>query len=363
MASWAHGDSDPLSGLHGILSPAAPAPRGLWDAVDELVDRAPRVSDLTFHRLHLLGARRYRETGRLVPRDLAGAERNAAILNLVVPVVLERVRSAYDRTILVMKGPEAAARYPDPALRPFGDLDLLVPDAAEAQRALLAAGFVTAGPPEPYVDIHHLQPLQWPDIPLLVEIHDRPKWPSGLPLPSRAELLASAIPGSTGVPGMLTLAPEFHAMVIAAHSWAHRPLAWIGHLVDLAAMTAGLDRRELDRTAAELGMLRLWRTSIGAADALFEEAPTPLALRLWARNLRQVREQTVFGSHLIRWLPPWWALSPRGALRANGFTLSRELGPLRDEPWRHKLRRTLRAFRHAGRRLSEHHRTLGEGGR
>lgn len=363
MASWAHGDSDPTSGLLRILSPPAPAPRGLWDAVDELIDRAPRVSDLIFHRLHLLGARRYREIGRLVPRDLAAAERNAAVLTLLAPVVLERARSAYDRTMLLMKGPEAAVRYPDPALRPFGDLDLLVPDAAEAQSALLAAGFVTAGSPEPYVDIHHLQPLQWPGVPLLVELHDRPKWPAGLPLPSRAELLASAIPGSTGVPGILTLPPELHAMVIAAHSWAHRPLARIGHLLDLAAVTAGLDRRELDHTAADLGMSRLWRTSIGAADTLFDDARTPLALRLWGRNLRGAREQTVLGSHLTRWLPPWWALSPQGAVRANAFTLSRTLGPLRDEPWGQKLRRTMSAFRHAGRRLSEHRRTLGEGGR
>ncbi|MDP9491807.1 MAG: nucleotidyltransferase family protein [Actinomycetota bacterium] len=363
MASWAHPESDPSGSLRKVVSLPQPAARGLWEAVDELVDRAPRVSDLTFHRLHLLGARRYRETGRLVPRDLAAAERNAAILNLVVPVVLERARNAYDRTIVVMKGPEAAARYPDPALRPFGDLDLLVPDAAEAQRALLAAGFVTAGSPEPYVDIHHLQPLQWPDIPLFVEIHDRPKWPARLPLPSRAELLASAIPGTTGVPGVLTLPPELHAMVLAAHSWAHTPLARIGHLVDLASMTAGLDRRELDRIAAELGMRRLWGTSIGAADALFEDAPVPWALRSWARNLCDAREQTVFGSHLTRWLPPWWALSTHDALRANAFTLTRALGPLRDEPWRRKLRRMLSAFRHAGRRLSEHHRTLGEGGR
>ncbi len=361
MASWAHPDTKPVRVLHTVASPPQPAAWGLWDAVDELVDRAPRVSDLTFHRLHLLGARRYRETGRLVPRELAEAERNAAILNLVVPLVLEKVRNAYDRTILVMKGPEAAARYPDPTLRPFGDLDLLVPDAAEAQRALLAAGFRTAGAPEPYVDIHHLQPLQWGDIPLLVEIHDRPKWPAGLPLPSRAELLASAIPGSTGVPGVLTLPPELHAMVIAAHSWAHRPLAWIGHLVDLAAMTAELDRDELDRTAADLGMRRLWRTSIAATDALFEDASTPFALRLWARNLVDAREQTVFGSHLTRWLPPWWALSPRAALRANSVTLSRELGPLRNEPWGQKLRRTVRAFRHAGRRLSEHYRALEDG--
>jgi hypothetical protein len=361
MASWAHVERD--AAQHALSVATASPPSDLWAAVDRLVDRAARMSDLTFHGLHLLGVRRYRETGRLVPRDLATAGRQAAILTLVVPVVLEQVRLAYDRTIVLMKGPEAASYYPDPALRPLRDLDLLVPDAEEAQRALLAAGFVTAGSPVPYRDIHHLQPLRWPGAPLLVEIHDRPKWPAGLPLPSRAELLASAVPASTGVPGILALPAELHAMLIAAHSWAHAPLGRLIQLVDLAAVTAGLDRCALDRTAASLGMERVWRTSIGAVDALLDDAPAPWPLRLWARNLRAAREPTVFESHLGRWLPPWWALSPRDALRANVFTISRELGRLRNEPWRRKLRRTMRAFRNAGRRLSDHNRTLGEEGR
>lgn len=356
MASWAHGEP-------AAAGEQQRTPPDLWDAVDSFVDRAPRASDLAYHGLHLLGARRYRETGRLVPRDFSAAERNAAVLSLVVPIVLQETRNAYDRTIVLMKGPEVAARYRDPVLRPYRDLDLLVPDAEEAQRALLAAGFVTAGSPDPYVDIHHLQPLQWPGVPLLLEIHDRPKWPASLPLPSRAELLASAVGGCTGVAGILALSPEHHAMVIAAHSWAHAPLGRLIHLVDLAAVTAGLDRRSLDRTAAELGIRRVWRTSIGAADALFEGASSPWALHLWARHLRAAREPTVFESHVARWLPPWWMLTPRGAIRANRSTISRELAPRGDEPWRTKLRRTIRAFRHQGRRLSDHHRTLGEEGR
>jgi Uncharacterised nucleotidyltransferase len=356
MASWVHE-------ARGVeAEPLTPA-QDLWAAVDGLVDRAPRVSDLSYHGLHLFAARRFRETGRLVPRDFTAAERNAAILSLFVPIVLQEARNAYDRTIVLMKGPEVAVRYRDPALRPYRDLDLLVPDAEEAQRALLAAGFVTAGSPEPYVDIHHLQPLQWPGVPLLLEIHDRPKWPEGLTLPSRAELLASAVGGSTGIAGVLALSPEHHAMVIAAHSWAHAPLGRLIHLVDLAAVTAGLDRGSLDRTAAALGIRRLWRTSIGAVDALFDGGSSPWAVRLWARHLRAAREPTVLESHLARWLPPWWAVAPRTALRANGFTISRELAPRGDEQWRTKLRRTIRAFRHLGRRLSDHHRTLGEEGR
>lgn len=360
MASWPHGETPAPRHLRSVEA-VAPA-SDLWAAVDGLVDRAPRVSDLNFHGLHLLAARRYRQTGRLVPRDLATAERASAVLTIVVPAVLEQIRRAYDRTIVLMKGPEAASYYPDPALRPFRDLDLLVPDAEEAQRALVAAGFVTAGSPEPYVDLHHLQPLRWPGAPLLIEVHDRPKWPAGLPLPSRAELLASAVEGSTGVPGILALAPELHAMVIAAHSWAHAPLGRLVHLVDLAAVTASLDRHSLDRAAASLGIRRLWSASIGAADALLDDGPSTWPLRLWARNLGSAREPTVLETHLGRWLPPWSALPPRAALRANAFTIWRELAP-QNEPWSRKLRRTLHAFRNASQRRSDHNRALGEEGR
>ncbi|HEX7254739.1 MAG TPA: nucleotidyltransferase family protein [Gaiellaceae bacterium] len=362
MASWAHNDPRSTRLAGGASGVATAQRQGLWAAVDELIDRATSLPDLEFHRLHLLAARRWRATGRLVPRNLRDAERSSAILSLVAPAVLKKAREAYDRTIVLMKGPEIACKYPDPALRPFGDLDLLVPDAAEAQRALLAAGFVRTGAPELYVDIHHVQPLQWPGSPLSVELHDRPKWIDGLPAPSRAELLASAVGGSTGVPGVLALSPELHAIAIAAHSWAHAPLARLGHLLDLAAVTDGLDRAELELIATRLGIRRPWRASIAASDALFADGPRTRPLRLWGRNLEAVRERTVLEAHLGRWLAPWWALGAGGALRSNAFTLSRELWRLGDEPWTAKLRRTRRALRHASRRLSDHQRTLGEEG-
>ena len=84
-----------------------------------------------------------------------------------------------------MKGPEVALRYPGPALRGFRDLDLLVPDAPAVQRELLAAGFEPVGLPEKYAAIHHLRPLAYPGLPLLVEVHDRPKWPEHLRTPAK----------------------------------------------------------------------------------------------------------------------------------------------------------------------------------
>ena len=79
-----------------------------------------------------------RATGRAVPEDFLEQERAAAVAAITAPLVLERVAAAYDRPAILVKGPEVAALYPDPALRSYWDVDLLVEDAEEAQRALLA---------------------------------------------------------------------------------------------------------------------------------------------------------------------------------------------------------------------------------
>ena len=124
----------------------------IWTAVERLADRAASIDDLRAHRIHLIAARRLRALGRPVPAALANEMRASAACALTVPLLLRRVRAALDGPLVVIKGPEAAAHYPDPVLRPYGDIDLLVRDAAASQRALLAAGFFPIGDPRLYED-------------------------------------------------------------------------------------------------------------------------------------------------------------------------------------------------------------------
>ena len=44
----------------------------LWERVGELADRAPRISDLRYHKLHLLAAARLRQRGDDVPGASSG---------------------------------------------------------------------------------------------------------------------------------------------------------------------------------------------------------------------------------------------------------------------------------------------------
>ena len=326
----------------------------LWRRVEELVDRARDPSDLREHRLELVAARRWRELGRAVPDDLREQERMAAVTALAVPAVLERIRAALSGPIVLLKGPELAVLYPDPALRIYQDLDILVPDAQAAHAALRDAGFREVGDAEKYVGIHHLRPLALPPLPLQVEHHSRPKWIDALEPPPTSERLDAAVPSSVGVHGISTLRPDHHALVLAAHSWAHEPLRRLVELIDVAAVSADVDRRDLLALADAWRMRRLWQTTISTVDAVLDGGSQPLPLRLWARNLPAVRRRTVLESHLARLFAGFWALPPATALRAAFVAAGAAVGPAEGETWGDKLRRMWLALRHASAPRSQH---------
>jgi putative nucleotidyltransferase-like protein len=335
-----------------------PAGDAIWEGVDRLVDRAPTLADLRSHRIELLAARRWRDIGRAVPEEFLELERRSALHRLVAPRLLERVRAAYDGPMIVHKGPEVAAHYPDPILRSYGDVDLIVPDADEAQRALLAAGFEEIGDPAFFVGIQHLQPLRWPDLPLRVEIHFHPKWVGSRPAPSFDELFAAAAPSKATIDGFLALPPEHHALILAAHSWAHEPLRVLRDVIDIAAVADAADLGEIQSLAREWRVSRLWRSTTRAIGAVLLGGIRPASVRLWARNLALARERTVLEGHLERWLSDFSILPLSSALAALPATFRRELGPEGEESWDDKLGRTQRAARHAFKRRSEHDKEL-----
>jgi hypothetical protein len=325
----------------------------MWAAAEDLALRAPDLEALRLHRLELLAGRALARRGRPVPADLRAEALRAAAAALAVPVLLARVRAACDGPLVLMKGPEVGAHYPDPALRPCKDLDLLVEDAVAAQRALRAAGFVPTGDPRLYEGIHHLRPLALPGLPLTIEIHARAKWPDRMLAPPTEALLEGAVASATGVAGILAPAPAHHAVLLAAHAWAHEPLGSAGRLLDVAAL--GADPAEADALARRWGCRRVWRHTHAAATALMEGGSTP-ALRLWARHLAGARERTVLENHLTRLAGEAWGL-PRGrTVPATAAALARSAGRARGEPWRQKLGRTRGAIADAFLSRSEHDR-------
>lgn len=331
----------------------------IWRRVQELVCATSSVDALRHHGVELIAARAWSGQGCPVPDELRLDERIAAIRTLGVPVLLRRIREAYDGTLILMKGPEAAARYPDPALRQFCDLDFLVDDPAAAHRALMAAGFVEVGEPARYEGAHHLRPLAWPALPIAVELHHEPNRPNWLAPPQTAELLELTRPSSTEIGGLLGPIPAAHAVLLAGHSWAHEPLGRLLDLIDvMVVLESEHDRRLARDLALRWGLGRVWRTTIGAADALLERQDSVPALRIWARHLVAVRERRVFETHLTRWASAVCGL-PYKRMRALGgatrmFTDAAR--PRGDERWSDAMRRTRLAIVNAPRTQSEHDR-------
>lgn len=335
----------------------------LWHRVDGLIDSAPSLADLRAHGLQLLAARRWRAAGRTLPAGLVREELRAEFATHAAPRVLARVRAVCDGPIIVMKGPAVAARFPDPATRPFEDLDLLVPDAQRTRAQLLGAGFRPAGDPAFYPPgLHHLRPVTSPDLPLQIELHIRPKWVDGFRPPSFAALLEGAEANAVGVDGMLALAPARHAVVLAAHLWAHDVVSRVLRLLDVAVMVEASERREAAALARRWGMSRLWEATLAVADALFvDERSSSWALRTWARPLRAVREPTVWELHLSRLVAPFLIHPPAGVPSALAGALGGLLLPQPGESWRRKLERTSEQIARPSMRRTEHVRRVEEG--
>jgi len=328
----------------------------MWERVRELIDGAPSVAGLRHHGLELLAARIRREGGHSVPSDLRVDERRAAIRAVAAPVLLKRVRDAYDGSLVLIKGPEVAAHYPQPSVRTFCDLDLLVDDAYAAHRALTAAGFLEVGEAARYHETHHLRPLALPGLPLFIELHHEPNRPQWLPAPPLGDLFELTEPSATGVAGLRAPVRAVHALLIAAHSWAHEPLRRLLDLIDIGVLLRDSDRAIAAELAERWGLQRVWATTIGAVDAVLDDGRPGLAPQVWARHLAAVRERTVLETHVTRWAGPVHGMPGTrvGALRSGTTIFMRAARRREEERWANAMRRTCLAVHHAFRPQSQH---------
>lgn len=325
----------------------------MWDQVDLLLARAPHERAVRLHRVELLEARRRRANG-LDLGTLVQDEAIATVRELAVIPLLARVREAWDGPLVLHKGPEVSVDYPGPRQRSFCDLDLLTDDTSGAQAALLAAGFQTAREAESRGVAHHLCPLQWPGLPLTVELHSRPNWVDWVPTPPAGELIASAVPSRLGVDGVTALAPAQHALVLAAHAWSHDQLGRLGNLIDVAMTLQRADESEVTALARRWRCTRMWRTTRAAIGSVLEGTARSAAVALWARHLRDVRERTVFEWHAKSTLAPVWGLPHRRVARAVFAEAWATAAADAVEPRPLKLRRAALAVRNAGTARSDH---------
>jgi hypothetical protein len=235
-----------------------------------------------------------------------------------------------------------------------------VPDPIEVQRALTAAGFQPQPDPSGrWVGFYHLAPLSLPGAPLQIEIHSALTWPDRLTPPNPAVLFDAAVESAVEVAGISAPAATHHALLLAAHSWAHNPLGRIRDLLDVAALLAECDAAEASQVAQAWGLAPMWRTTTSTIDALLAGRKT-WPLRIWAAHLPAVRVQTVVENHLERLLSPFWGYPAREAPARFASALIDEVRPVSGEDWRPKLGRTAAAFRRGQKPVTKHRRLLGD---
>ena len=251
-----------------------------WDAVLRLAGQH-RLMPLLHHRLRGAGAGW--PVPVLVRKAWQEAYCNAALRSLSASALLSRLHCVFEGAGLpyaALKGAFLAWHaWPDPALRPLRDIDVLVPreQAIEAQALLLANGFATlpGGNPTDVAIEHHkpLAPVEDRKTGLCVEIHLALVDPGKLSTPQGCAHFSSAALGRRrtfgGEPAIRFLDPTdalLHLIVHAAldHSFDNGPLV----LGDVARL---IQRHPPDwpvfwQRASELGAERASMLVLGLAE-------------------------------------------------------------------------------------------------
>jgi hypothetical protein len=265
--------------------------------------------------------------------------------------LLDRLRAAGIAVILLKGLALRETIYPDPVLRPSGDMDLLVRagDVGKAGETLLALGYVadeTCHPADWYrpEHTHHLVPYRLPGRELLVEVHWNLAPPEARLRIDIENLWCRAVAGQLAGRPVQMLAPADLVLHLALHAATlSHSLVRLRHLTDLAA-TANRLRRQLNgvelagRAAAWGGqaqvylILRVTQALLepdGLTDALtvlrpprFDDAQVAAAARR-VMALGRLEIQDWMTEHLIA-LAVAGSLGEKLRLAAQAFFPSRE---------------------------------------
>jgi len=224
---------------------------------------------------------------------------------------------------LVVKGPVLAVRaYGDPAMRSYGDLDLLVRprDIRRATELMTAAGYLAVVPlaaieagkiPGQYL-------FSGADSKLLVELHNDLTlryFPHRLPLETWFERQAYVPLDFREVPA---LSVEDELVLICVHGAKHlwERLMWITDVAALVSRQANLDWERAAASAREVGAERMLRVGLELSASL-------LKLRLPVEFLAKVtsdRATARLAAQVVKWLPAA-GFAPPGLFERAAFRL------------------------------------------
>ena len=232
---------------------------------------------------------------------------------------------------LVVKGPVLAVRaYGDPAMRAYGDLDLLVRqrDIRRATELMIAAGYQAVVAPSA-IDAGKI-PGQYlfsqPQLKLLVELHNDLTlryFPRRLPL---EDFFARQIRVPLDAHEAPALSVEDELVLISIHGAKHfwERLMWIADVAALVSRQTGIDWQRVADSAQAVGAERMLHTGLRlASDLLQAQLPDKVqALVATDRVAARLAEQSDKWRPAAGYAPP--GLFERAAfrLRMHGGLLS-----------------------------------------
>lgn len=262
----------------------------------------------------------------VVPAEIRQAvhERHRTQVLSTLKITAELLRllqlfAAKDIPAIVVKGPVLAMQaYGDPAMRNYGDLDLLVCqcDIRRATELLQAAGY-TATVSLRAIDAGKI-PGQYlfskPAGKLLVELHNDLTlryFPRRLPL---EKILARRILVRLDGHETPALAVEDELVYICVHGATHlwERLGWIADVAALVTRQSGINWQRVSETAKELGAERMLRIGLRLASDLLR-ANLPEAVR---GSVQRDRGAATLAASVRDWLAATGDASPTLADRA-----------------------------------------------
>jgi hypothetical protein len=294
--------------------------RGIWSGVACTIDAHPDVARLRAHGLAPLAAAHWRDTGHSLTQAVDMDRVTATALGLQAERLLREVTSFADQPVLLLKGPEVAARYPELGLRDLTDVDILVADTDAMERSFSNAGWLEyTGPGELrwYDELHHAHPFVLPGSSLPIEPHRRPNWPIWGRAPGFPELHDAAVESAVAIDGLLAPKVEHHALLVLAHSWADVPFERFSQLIDFALLVEECDADELTKCARRWQLSRLLSVGLDAIDSLLlGRRSDALTVRWFAPHLRALATPTRARAQFDRYASGFFVTSPTCATSA-----------------------------------------------
>lgn len=244
FASETQGGAE-LQALGWLLAGNSPGPGLDWTAILHLA-RLHSVSPLLFWRLEKEGQGRGRDAGvsadvwEELESDFYMAAARGMLLDRQLAEVLRVLSQTRTRT-LVLKGAAIGTFYADPALRPYGDLDLLVPQSqlGRAEEALKRLGYRYTHPKAWWLSRHyHLPPMESDKGWRVVEVHWRLEHNDVTGCLPADDLWTRAVPWAVSGQQALRLDAVDTVLHLCLHAVVqHRVRLGLRSLCDLAQVT------------------------------------------------------------------------------------------------------------------------------